>query len=116
MDAERTRIQKAKTAYASLKLNLRTEETKLEELQAHPSEAAKRLDIAEQMKVLALKRLRLTRTLEPFAVQLVRCHTLEAIPLFAHLQAGASLRALENALQSRSQELQTVRQRFETSK
>lgn len=116
LDAERKRIDDAKRAYAALKIKLRDAQAHLVNLQQQPNADARRKELADKMKKLSLTRIRISRSLEGNSASLVRCHALEARPLFAQLEAAASLQVLETTLRTRSEEQAAVIRSFEESK
>lgn len=115
IDAERQRIEDAKKKYKALTTNLKDARAHLERLLRQPRADARRRELAQQMKKLTLQRLRISRTLEGNSTALVRCHTLESLPLFTQLQAAASLQVLEITLNTRSEEQAAITKAFEDS-
>jgi hypothetical protein len=115
LDAEKKKIDDARIKYERLGVTLRTQQSELSRLQAEPSVDARRQALATQMKALALKRVRTSRELDACSGRLIRCHILEARPLFTQLQAVSSLHALETALATRSEEQTSAVQEFEKS-
>lgn len=116
IDAERKRIEEAKKNYKILTTKLKDAKNHLERLERQPSADARRRELAQQAKKLTLQRVRISRTLEGNSTALVRCHTLESLPLFTQLQAAASLQVLEVTLNTRSEEQAAITKAFDESK
>lgn len=115
LDKEKKRIDDAKRRHAALGVDLRTAEASLARLQNQPSAETQRKNLADKMKTLSLKRVKISRSLDSVSSAFIKCHTLETQPVFSQLQAVASLMALETTLASRTDEQATVIREYEES-